>query len=341
MEKVKQILSNKKNQILLISPLLIATFATAIYFNLQEPTTAVEEKIVLDPLEVPKDTIQESNIDKDMAYFTQEEELAKQQNRKKWGDADFFGSENPSTPANPVVANTPAPTVAQRTESSSFSVKRDLAGNKETRNYPVSPTTSTSIPSKPIKNKQVASSSTVEKNKQVVATTEATDTKRTRTAFGNYGDLDGTSANAKALPAIGAVVHNSNKEIKNGSTVTIRTTEQISINGYTIPKNSYLSGNAQFSGERVKINIQTANINGSVVSCNYSVYEIDGIEGIYTPSLVDRTIVSDATDQAAGKGGTTISTPIGSISSDALKKKKAAPTIIITDGHRIILKPNK
>ncbi|MFN4083980.1 MAG: conjugative transposon protein TraM [Bacteroidia bacterium] len=154
-----------------------------------------------------------------------------------------------------------------------------------------------------------------------------------------------TSSNNSSSPLeIKAVIDNSNRDVKAGSTVRIRITENCNVSGVDIPKNTIISGIANFGNERVQIKVTSINYNGHILPVSLSAFEMDGIEGIYVPGGINQEIKEDAARSGAGSvnKGVTIAVPmVGSISTGAINKKVQDPSVKISDGHKIILKKGK
>jgi len=128
--------------------------------------------------------------------------------------------------------------------------------------------------------------------------------------------------------------------IQSGQQVTIRTTEDCIIKGISIPKNTYMTGIATISSERVKILVSSINVNGQIIYTKIEVYDTDGNIGIYAPGGVDQDIAK----QAAQGGGTKVSGTIpiiGTTISTGGSRKIQVNTASIPMGYKIILKEVK
>mgnify|MGYP003651576911 CR=1 FL=1 len=169
-----------------------------------------------------------------------------------------------------------------------------------------------------------------------------TNKKRTRIPRDN-----GTMANNNSYSSsdnsvmINAVVSNGNKPVKSGSTIRVRLSENCFIGGIEIPKNTLLSGICSFTSERVKIKINSIRYNNKLIATNYSVYEMDGIEGVYIPGGIKSEIVKDGVNKSVDEGGAKVNTPIGTFGVSSLNKGVNDPSVLIRDGHKIILRLNK
>jgi conjugative transposon TraM protein len=97
--------------------------------------------------------------------------------------------------------------------------------------------------------------------------------------------------------AIDAVVHET-QTIVSGSTVKLRLLNDIYVNGKLIPKDNFVFGTAQLSGERLEISIDGIQFRKSLFPVQLSVVDIDGINGIYIPGAISRDVAKQSTDQA-------------------------------------------
>lgn len=162
--------------------------------------------------------------------------------------------------------------------------------------------------------------------------------RRDAASGGSYSSNN--KSTGKTTGIIQAVIHNGNKTVKSGSTVRLRTTEACSINGVEIPTNTVISGIAQLSGERAKITVTSIKYNGELLPCKFSIYDNDGIEGLFVPGGVNQEIKESTANSAVNEGATHFSVPvIGSVSTNAFKKKMQDPSVLIYDNHKVTLRP--
>jgi hypothetical protein len=141
---------------------------------------------------------------------------------------------------------------------------------------------------------------------------------------------------------IPCVIHNDHT-LKSGSAIRLRVTEDIVLNNSVLKKNTYITGIANFQGDRVGININpnSIKIDGSYLNQEFIAYDLDGLQGLYVPGGIDQEIKKDATNRTISQG-TSINIPIiGGISTDALQKKVADPTVNISSGYKLNLKLKK
>src|SRR5690554_491090 len=126
------------------------------------------------------------------------------------------------------------------------------------------------------------------------------------------------------------------QEVKNGQTLRFQTNEDGVVNGIKIPRNSSLFGIVRFNQYRAEINIETANINGSIVPLNLVVFNSDGLKGI--PISLDESLKqgrNTAVDDVARSGG--ILGKAGSVVGSVISNKVKEPSVKFIDNQKVLL----
>lgn len=141
---------------------------------------------------------------------------------------------------------------------------------------------------------------------------------------------------------IPAVIHN-DQVITSGTKVKLRLTESIIVNGITIPRNSFVSGIANFSKTRMNITLTSIIIGNNIIPFSKSVYDRDGLEGINLPENMQSKDVSEAgADMSNQALGTIASSGIigAAISSggNLLRKKQQRQTVTLKANYKLFLK---
>ena len=83
-----------------------------------------------------------------------------------------------------------------------------------------------------------------------------------------------------------------------GSTVKLRLLNDIVINGEFVPKDVFVYGTASLSDERLRVDIMTIRYNNSILPVKLSVYDLDGMEGIYIPGSISRDVAKQTAQNA-------------------------------------------
>lgn len=100
----------------------------------------------------------------------------------------------------------------------------------------------------------------------------------------------------------------SEQTIVSGGRVGLRLLENITIRGRMIPEGTRLYGIANFGGQRVNIAINQVQYEGRIIPMKLTVYDMDGLSGIYVPTVLAVEQGRLAASQAAS--GFTISPPV-------------------------------
>jgi conjugative transposon TraM protein len=123
--------------------------------------------------------------------------------------------------------------------------------------------------------------------------TNSTDGQSKGNAFYSLEDASSTDAQN----AVAAVIHET-QTIVNGSTVKLRLVNAVFINGVKIPENNFLFGTASLKGERLIININSLRYGNSLFPVDLSVYDMDGLTGIYIPGAINRDVAKESADRS-------------------------------------------
>lgn len=116
---------------------------------------------------------------------------------------------------------------------------------------------------------------------------------KTKKRNGFFGLINAQENIKEAANAIEAVIHAS-QTLVSGSVVKIRLLNDIFINGQRIPKNNFVYGFASISGERLNISVNSVRYLNSIFPINLTVYDMDGLAGIYIPGAIERDYSKDA-----------------------------------------------
>jgi conjugative transposon TraM protein len=104
--------------------------------------------------------------------------------------------------------------------------------------------------------------------------------------------------------AVEAVIHET-QILVNGATVKLRLATAIFINGLMIPKDNFIFGIAALKGERLIIKISSLRYGNSIFPVELSVYDMDGLEGVYIPGAITRDVAKASADRSMQTLGVT------------------------------------
>ncbi len=110
--------------------------------------------------------------------------------------------------------------------------------------------------------------------------------------YGLAENLVGESSNA-----INAVIAET-QTILNGAVVKLRLMDDIYLKGIRIPKNHLLFGIAQLNGERLQITIEHINYQHAILPVQLSIFDIDGMPGVFIPGVLTKDVVNLSANQA-------------------------------------------
>jgi conjugative transposon TraM protein len=164
-----------------------------------------------------------------------------------------------------------------------------------------------------------------------------------------YGLNDENAEDQQAGNAIEAVVHDT-QELVAGSTVKMRLLSDVYINGKLIEKDQFVYGTAAINGERMTVAINSIREDNSLFPVSLSVYDLDGLEGIYIPGAITRDVAKQSSDQAIQSMqfmsmDQSVSAQAASAGLQAAKglfsKKMKLIRVTVKAGYKILLKDQK
>ncbi len=117
------------------------------------------------------------------------------------------------------------------------------------------------------------------------------------TQNGFFGLADEELLSEESANAIEAVIHDT-QTIVAGSTVKLRLLSDVYINGQLIEKDQFVFGTCAISGERLTISIMSIRDANSLLPVSLSVFDLDGMEGIYIPGAITRDAAKQASSQS-------------------------------------------
>ena len=149
------------------------------------------------------------------------------------------------------------------------------------------------------------------------------------------------SSNQKESNLIKAII-DENIKATEGSRVRLRLLDDVEVDGVQLKKGTYLYATMNgFGSQRVKGKVESVLVDDELIKISLSLYDMDGLEGLYVPESAFRETVQDAAGDMAGQSMTFDNSSSGSVSqwvqqayqgayqkvsqsiSKAIKKKKA------------------
>ncbi|MEO6869985.1 MAG: conjugative transposon protein TraM [Ginsengibacter sp.] len=164
-----------------------------------------------------------------------------------------------------------------------------------------------------------------------------------------FYSLEDSAYSREIENSIQAIIHQT-QILVNGATVKLRLTNDVSINGIVIPKDNFIFGTAQLKGERLCIIINSIRYRNSLFPVELSVYDMDGMEGIYIPGTITRDAAKQYADRASQQlGFTSLDPSIGIQAASAgveaakslFSKKVQVIKVTVKAGYQVLLKDEK
>ncbi len=111
------------------------------------------------------------------------------------------------------------------------------------------------------------------------------------------------SSNEKQQKLIKAIIDEDIKA-KEGSRVRLRLLDELEVGGHTLPAGSYLYAiMSGFGSQRVKGTVSSVLVEEEILKINLSIYDTDGLEGLYIPESNFREVGKDVAAGALQGGG--------------------------------------
>lgn len=182
------------------------------------------------------------------------------------------------------------------------------------------------------------------KNKGVAYSVRTTSGKDT-IVNGFFSYSDPSEMEPVEQNAIEAIVA-STQTIVNGSVVKFRLLSEVYINGILIPKDNLISGIATLEGERLQVEINSIRAAKSIYGVKLSVFDMDGLPGIYIPGAINREVAKESLNNSLTLADMTsvdpsfkaqaATTGIGAIKSLVGKKAKLV-RVQLKAGYKVLL----
>lgn len=113
-----------------------------------------------------------------------------------------------------------------------------------------------------------------------------------------FFSLNTSSINAEPLQnAIRASIQET-QTLVSGGTVKLRFASDVLVNGLLIPKEQIIIGTWTLNGDRLTVKVAYVRYKDNILPVDLSVYDLDGMEGIYIPGTISSDVSKQATEQA-------------------------------------------
>lgn len=148
--------------------------------------------------------------------------------------------------------------------------------------------------------------------------------------------------------AIEAVVH-TNQILVNGAVIKLRLVKDVYVNGFLIPKGSFIYGLVTLNGERLEVDISSVKNGNAIFPVKLQVYDMDGLHGIYITGAITRDVAKQSADNATQSVALnsldpSVSAQVAGAGIEAantlLSKKIKLVKVEVKAGYRVLLKDN-
>lgn len=136
-----------------------------------------------------------------------------------------------------------------------------------------------------------------------------------------------------------ATVVQNDVEVRQGSNITLRTTEEVKINGVVVPKNTLITGVVSLRQERLSVEVASIKTSTKTISMKLRGYDLDGNEGIPLEGGVDKEIKRDLINDAINTTRAVRIPILNNTPVRAGQKKVNDPSVPIPKGYKLTLKP--
>lgn len=141
-----------------------------------------------------------------------------------------------------------------------------------------------------------------------------------------------------------------NQTLVTGTTMTLRLTTDILVNGQLIPKGQLVYGVATLDNDRLLVNVRSIRKDQNVYTTDWQVIDMDGIPGIRIPGLLSREVAKASADQGInGLTLTNIDPSIGAQAANAgvqaaksfLSRKVRLVRVSVRAGYQVLLRETR
>lgn len=185
-------------------------------------------------------------------------------------------------------------------------------------------------------------------SKQPAATIDSTKENPLQ-QINRFYSLDDAITNEENMQnAVQAIIPET-QTLVSGATVRLQLASDIYINGVLIPKDQFIYGLASLNGERLTIHIMTIRHQNNILPVDLSVYDLDGMEGVFVPGAITRDVAKQSGDQAIqSMSFATLDPSLGAQAANAgiqaakalIGKKAKLVKVTVKSGYRVLLRDN-
>lgn len=156
------------------------------------------------------------------------------------------------------------------------------------------------------------------------------------------------SAESNSQTAVPAIIPET-QTLVSGATIRLQLASDVYINGLLIPKDQFVYGVVSLNGERLVIHITTIRHKNNILPVDLSVYDLDGMEGVFVPGAITRDVAKQSSDQAIQSMSlATLDPSLGAQAASAgiqaakslIGKKIKLLKVTVKSGYQVLLRDN-
>lgn len=167
---------------------------------------------------------------------------------------------------------------------------------------------------------------------------------RAKNAGGFYEEPTAVSSNGSMTATIPVA-----RVLQAGSVVKMVLNNAVTIGGRILPAGSMVYGTAAIENERLLIRVPSVRLRDEILPVELSVYDLDGMEGIYVPGSISRDVLKSTAEQSMQSMNVLSLDPsiktqaaiagIGAVK-NMLSKKVKAVRVSVAAGYQVFLRDN-
>ena len=164
-----------------------------------------------------------------------------------------------------------------------------------------------------------------------------------------FYSLNTENLNAEPLQSAIRARIQETQTLVSGETIRLRFATEVVIKGLLIPKEQFIIGTGTLNGDRLTVKIASIRYKDNILPVDLSVYDLDGMEGIYIPGTISTDVSKQATEQAIqGIGLASLDPSLGAQAASAgiqaaktlIGKKTKLVKLTVKAGYQVLLRDN-
>lgn len=134
------------------------------------------------------------------------------------------------------------------------------------------------------------------------------------------------------------VVVQESMALKTGSSIKLRMTETTSVNGHTIPANTFVYGDVSIRSNTIQIEVESIPFQDQIIGVQLSAYDLNGNEGLIIEGGLDKEIKEDVLQETVDEVQDRINIPLlNNVLFSSARKQIRDQAIPISAGYKFYL----